>query len=65
MVFDIAKEIRIAFIGQDGMELGAREQSDLYNTILALVDGYDYIEFNSGYENAFERTAMDIAKNIL
>ena len=27
MVFDIAKEIRIAFIGQDGMELGAREQS--------------------------------------
>ena len=39
--------------------------SHLYNTILALVDGYDYIEFNSGYENAFERTAMDIAKNIL
>ena len=39
--------------------------SHLYNTILALVDGYDYIEFNSGYENAFERTATDIAKNIL
>ena len=39
--------------------------SHLYNTILALVDGYDYIEFNSGYGNAFERTATDIAKNIL
>lgn len=65
MVFNIAKEIRIALVGQDGMELGAREQSDLYNIILALVDDYNYIEFNSEYKNTFECTATDIAKNIL
>lgn len=65
VVFFIAKKIRIAFIGQESAKLGAREQSDLYNIILGLVDDYDYIEFNSGYGNPFERTASDIAKNIL
>lgn len=64
-MLNIAREIRVAFVGQDGVELGVHEQSDLYNIISGLVDDYDYIEFNSGYGNAFERTASDMAKNVL
>ena len=61
----IVKVFRIAFIGQNGVELGDQGQSDLFNIISGLVDAHDYIEFNSGYGNIFERTAADIAKNIL
>ena len=65
MVLYIAKEIRIALVGQDNVEFGGCEQSELYNIILSLMNEYDYIEFNTGYGNAFERTASDIAKNLL